>query len=92
MVPVLFVAYELAVEQTAHLGVSENMSCGLINCYANIVGFIIAIALTPALDEQTKAGADWTFGVLLVNLGISLIFLIVGSYLRRKPKESSSLE
>ena len=49
LLPILFVAYELAVMQTAEDGVGDTMSCGLINLTANFVGFVIAIALTPAL-------------------------------------------
>ena len=50
LLPILFVAYELAVESTAPDGVGEGMSCGLINVVANFLGFIIAIGLTPALS------------------------------------------
>lgn len=84
LIPILFVAYELAVEQTAHLGVSENMSCGLINIYANFVGFLIAIALTPAINRETHASTNVTFVVLLVNLLLSLVFLAAGSSLKNK--------
>lgn len=53
LLPILFVAYELAVMQTASDGVGDTMSCGLINLTANFLGFLIAIALTPALGKET---------------------------------------
>ena len=79
LLPILFVAYELAVSQTAHLGVGENMSCGLINVTANILGFLVAISLTPALDKETTDSTDVTFLVMFINLAIALLFLILGS-------------
>ena len=57
LLPILFNAYELAVEQTQHLGVGDTMSCGLINIFANFVGFLLAIGLTPALNKETIGGA-----------------------------------
>ena len=54
LLPILFVAYELAVESTAADGVGETMSCGLINVTANIFGFIVAIALQPELAKESK--------------------------------------
>ena len=51
MLPTLFVAYELAVEQTADSGVTESMSCGLLNTAGMFLSFIIAISLTPSLSE-----------------------------------------
>lgn len=79
LLPILMIAYELAVAQTAHLGVGESMSCGLINVYANFVGFLIAIGLTPALAKETESSTVVTFAVMFVNLGLALLFLILGS-------------
>ena len=53
------------------------MSCGLINIFANFVGFLLAIGLTPALDKETIGGAWTTFIVLFANLGIAEVFLIL---------------
>ena len=77
LLPILFNAYELAVEQTQHLGVGDTMSCGLINIVANFAGFLLAIGLTPALDKETKGGAWTTFIVLFINLGVGLFSLII---------------
>ena len=77
LLPILFNAYELAVEQTQHLGVGDTMSCGLINIFANFVGFLLAISLTPALAKETISGAWTTFIVLFANLGVAEIFLII---------------
>ena len=79
LLPILMVAYELAVAQTAQFGVGESMSCGLINLYANAMGFFIAIALTPALAQETKASTDVTITVLFANLVLSLAFLLIAS-------------
>ena len=54
------------------------MSCGLINVVANFVGFLVAIALTPALDKDTKESTKVTFIVLFINLSLALIFLTLG--------------
>ena len=55
------------------------MSCGIVNLYANFMGFIVAISLTPALKNGTISGAKTTFYVLYGNLAIALLFLILGS-------------
>jgi len=65
------------------------MSCGLINIYANFVGFLIAIALTPALGEESQKGANWTFGVLFINLLSALGFLLAGSMLQNRPNNKN---
>ena len=78
LVPMLFVAYELAVEQVSHLGIGDNMSCGLINLYANFFGFIVAISLTPTLDKQTQDATKVVYIVLFVNLATALMFLGLG--------------
>ena len=49
VLPILLVAYELAVEQTSYLGVGEGMSCGLINSLANFLGFLFVAGLTEFL-------------------------------------------
>ena len=79
LLPILFVAYELAVMHTAKDGVGDTMSCGLVNVYANFVGFLIAMALTPALAKETEGGATTTLVVLFANLCVALVFLVVGS-------------
>ena len=78
LLPILFVAYELAVEQTAPDGIGDSMSCGLINMTANILGFIIAIGLTPALSQETKESTSVTFLALFVNLAVAILFLVLG--------------
>ena len=55
LLPILFVAYELAVESTAVDGVGETMSCGLINVTANFFGFLVALGLQPELAKKTKS-------------------------------------
>ena len=91
LLPILFVAYELAVEQTAHQGVGDAMSCGLINVTANFLGFLIAISLTPELDEETQESTKITFLVMFMNLALGLLFLILGSIFGSRSKSNHSL-
>ena len=82
LLPIFLIAYELAVDQTVHMGVGESMSCGLINLYANFVGFLVAIGLTPALAKETESSTVVTFAVMFVNLGLAFLFLILGSLIQ----------
>ena len=79
LLPILFVAYELAVDSTAADGVGETMSCGLINVTANFFGFLVALGLQPELAKQTKSQTMIAIIALFVNLGVALFFLILGS-------------
>ena len=49
--PTFFVAYELAVEQTVEDGVTESMSCGLINSVGMFLSFVVAFSLIPVLNK-----------------------------------------
>ena len=84
LIPILFVAYEIAVEQTAPLGVGDAMSCGIINVFANTVAFVITISLTPTLNEATPNQLLIAFGVMFLNLGLALLFLLLGSFCASK--------
>ena len=53
VLPIMLVAYELAVEQTSHLGVGEAMVCGLVNTLSNVLGLIYVLVLTVFLETQT---------------------------------------
>jgi len=87
------VAYELAVESTAPDGVGESMSCGIINVVANILGFFLAISLTPFLNKETTESTSITFTVLFVNLAVSLLFLFLGScYTKRRADQDTSVD
>jgi len=88
LLPILFVAYELAVEATVKDGVGETMSCGLINVTANFAGFLIAIMLQPELTKETKSQTMIVFIVLFANLGLSLVFLILGSVCEKKKEQN----
>lgn len=50
MLAVFMPAYEVAVEQTEHLGVGESVSCGVINTLGNTFSAILALSLTPLLE------------------------------------------
>lgn len=84
LLPILFVAYELAVESTVADGVGETMSCGIINVVANFAGFLVAIALQPELSQETKYQTMIAMIVLFSNLAVSLAFLIFGDIADRK--------
>lgn len=70
------VAYELAVEQTEHLGVGEGMSCGLINSLANTLGFIYVLALTPVLEKTSESASMTAMFVLFASLVVAIILII----------------
>ena len=68
------------------------MSCGLINIVANFAGFLLAIALTPALDKENIQGAMTTFIVLFGNLAVALVFLIFGKIAYNQSKNQDHNE
>ena len=53
LVPLFFISYELASQQTKKLGVGEATSCGIINMIANGFSFIEVLSLTPFLKHAT---------------------------------------
>jgi hypothetical protein len=51
-VPILFVAFELAVDQVCKKGdIGEATPCGIINLVGNGLGFAGVIAVTPILSS-----------------------------------------
>ena len=58
------------------LGIGEALSCGLINSFANVIGWASVIGLTPLLDKVTKTSSNTSMGVLTAGLGISVICTI----------------
>jgi len=84
--PFIFVAFEIAVEQTAQDGVGDTLSCGLINVLANTVGFVLVLSLTPLLTKESEGATGATFAILFANLGLALVFLILGSVFTAKKK------
>ena len=49
--PIFFIAYELAVEQTSCKGLGEALPCGIINMIANGISFVTVVSLTPILSS-----------------------------------------
>ena len=84
ILPILMVAYELAVEQTSHLGIGEGMSCGLINSLANLLGFFYVLCLTPLLDEGTPTSSITTMWILLTSLAVAATLITILLYVKRK--------
>ena len=71
------------------------MACGLINVYANFFGFLVALALTPALSQETKESTMVTFAVMFVNLAVALLFLFLGTMCyddKPSKKDTSDIE
>jgi len=66
-IPIFFVAYELAVKQTAHLGVGEALPCGIINMMANAIGFAEVFLLTPVLRSETKVRSEITMTLIFLQ-------------------------
>jgi len=48
-IPIFFLAYELLVALTPHIG--EAMSCGILNTFANVFGFVLIIIATAFLKN-----------------------------------------
>ena len=84
VLPILMVAYELAVAQTSHLGIGEGMSCGLINSLANLLGFFYVLALTPLLDEKTPTASITAMWILLTSLAVAATLISILLYMKRK--------
>ena len=87
MLPILMVAYELAVDQTACLGVGEGMSCGLINSLANLLGFIFVLVLTPLLGDKTESTAQTAMYALAGSLVLAIILNVASLIVRTKSKK-----
>ena len=84
ILPILMVAYELAVAQTSHLGIGEGMSCGLINSLANLLGFFYVLCLTPLLDEKTQTASITAMYILLTSLAVAATLIAILLYIKRK--------
>jgi len=52
IVPLFFISYELASQQTTKLGVGEATSCGIINLIGNAIAALIVLILTPVLKHD----------------------------------------
>ena len=93
--PIFIMSYELATEQTQEDGVSDTMSCGLINLFNQVFAFVICISLTPALKAETHKSTAINFMVIFLILLLSLFSLILGSIFgrvkRAKRKGSKAL-
>ena len=86
--PTFFVAYELAVEQTVEDGVTESMSCGLINTGGMFLGFVVAFSLTPALGEKTTSSVTVTMSIMFAVMGAAFLFLLLGTIAHKAKKKS----
>ena len=60
-----------------HLGIGEALSCGLINSFANVIGWISVIGLTPLLDKLTKGPSIISMGLLVAGLALSVVFAVI---------------
>lgn len=62
--PIVFVAYELAVEQTKLTGLGSALPCGVINMLANFVSLVVVLILTPILAVQSNKSSLAVMAVL----------------------------
>ena len=62
------------------------MSCGLVNVFANTVGFGLALAMSPFLARETTESVRACIIVMFGNLIFSLLFLMLGSFFTAKLK------
>ena len=90
--PMIFVVFEIAVEQTVKDGVGDTLSCGLINVVANFLGFIITLSLTPLLSKETEKATGKVFAICFTNLAFALFFLILGSLSQRSDSKKEALK
>ena len=51
IIPLFFLSYELASQQTIKLGIGEATSCGIINLIANSLTTFLVLILTPVLKH-----------------------------------------
>ena len=79
-------SYELATEQTQEEGVSDTMSCGLINLFNQVFAFIVCISLTPALKAETHKSTAINFMVNFLILLLSLFSLVLGTLFGRSKR------
>ena len=84
MLPMIFVGYELAVEQTQEDGVGDSLSCGIINVTCNFISFVITLSITPLVNQETDQSNLITFIILFINLGLATVFLIFGNIFANK--------
>lgn len=75
--PIFFVAYELAVEQTKSIGLGEALPCGVINMLANGISFVIVVILTPVLASQTQKSSIIVLSVIAVTQAFSLMMILI---------------
>ena len=87
VLPILLVAYELAVEQTSSLGVGEGMSCGLINSLANFLGFLFVAGLTEFLKKETTQAATTSMLILFGSLILAIILIVLSLVTRSKRRK-----
>lgn len=64
IIPILFIAYELAVEQACQNGLGEATPCGIINMMANGIAFVVILVVTPILSGQDDSDSYQVLGIL----------------------------
>lgn len=77
IIPLFFLSYELASEQTTKLGVGEATSCGIINMIANGLSFIEVLILTPVLKHDTPKSSLASFLTIAVVQVVAFILILI---------------
>lgn len=84
LLPVIFVGYELAVEQTIKDNVGDTLSCGIINVATNLISGIVFFSINGLVNKETHKSNTITYSILVFNLVLALVFLIIGTLYEKK--------
>lgn len=87
LLPVIFVGYELAVEQTMKDNVGDTLSCGIINVATNLISGIVFFSINGLVNKETQTSNTITYIILIVNLVLALVFLIIGTFYGKKEEK-----
>jgi hypothetical protein len=76
--PIFMLAYEMAVVQTQSQGVSEALSCGLINTLANSIAAFLILMLTPTLStDNDKISSSSSLITMLIMSALLLTSFVL---------------
>ena len=73
-ISIFSIAYELAVEIT--YPIDETNSCGVINSFASMWGFLFTLGLTEILNNKTEVNVSITCGIIGLLLIISFVLMM----------------
>ena len=77
IMPLFFLSYELASQQTIKLGVGEATSCGIINMITNLLSVFVVLILTPVLKHENARSSLWSFLAITATQIVALILIFI---------------